>query len=160
MRLHVSSTVVLIIRRSKLCYTASDIITPVGGRPVNRLRESSCARDGHLQLWCYQMLYNTILTSRWWAQQCSKHVEAYNKLIIKTIICVLLWLVTKIILRCTVSKTSKVIYKFFFSLLYTSAGAWWFVFRPKHVARSTISMVEATVVPDVAVPSIMVAYTR
>ena len=29
----------LIIRRSKLYYTASGIITPVGGRPVHRLRE-------------------------------------------------------------------------------------------------------------------------
>ena len=36
---HVSSTVVLIIRRSKFYYTASGIITPVGGRPVQRLRE-------------------------------------------------------------------------------------------------------------------------
>jgi len=41
MPLHVSSTVVLIIRRSKLYYTASGIITPVGGRPVHRLREDS-----------------------------------------------------------------------------------------------------------------------
>jgi len=40
-----------------LCYTASGIITPVGGRPVHRLRE-----DGHLQVGRYQMLYNTILT--------------------------------------------------------------------------------------------------
>jgi len=40
MPLHVSSTVVLIIRRSKLYYTASGIITPVGGRPVHRLGES------------------------------------------------------------------------------------------------------------------------
>jgi len=32
---------VLIIRRSKLYYTASGIITPVGGRPVRRLREDS-----------------------------------------------------------------------------------------------------------------------
>ena len=39
--LHVSSTVVLIIRRSKLYYTASGIVTPVGGRPVHRLREDS-----------------------------------------------------------------------------------------------------------------------
>jgi len=45
MPLHVSSTVVIIIRMSKLYYTASGIITPVGGRPV------------------HQMLYNTILTS-------------------------------------------------------------------------------------------------
>ena len=35
---HVSSTV-LLITRSKLCYTASGILTPVGGRPVHRLRE-------------------------------------------------------------------------------------------------------------------------
>jgi len=41
MPLHVSSTVVLIIRRSKLYYTASGIVTPVGGRPVHRLREDS-----------------------------------------------------------------------------------------------------------------------
>ena len=32
---------VLIIRRSKLHYTAFGIITPVGGRLVHRLRESS-----------------------------------------------------------------------------------------------------------------------
>jgi len=30
---------VLIIRRSKLYYTASGIITPIGGHPVQRLRE-------------------------------------------------------------------------------------------------------------------------
>ena len=29
----------LIIRRSKLYYTASGIITPAGGRPVHRLKE-------------------------------------------------------------------------------------------------------------------------
>ena len=46
MPLHVSSTVVLIIRGSKLYYTASGVITPVGGRPVHRL---TCAPDGHLQ---------------------------------------------------------------------------------------------------------------
>ena len=31
----------VIIRRSELYYTASGIITPVGARPVHRLRESS-----------------------------------------------------------------------------------------------------------------------
>ena len=40
MPLHVSSTVVLIIRRSKLYYTASGIITTVGGSSVRRLREA------------------------------------------------------------------------------------------------------------------------
>ena len=39
MPLHVSSTIVLIIIRSKSYYTTSDIITLVGGRPVCRLRE-------------------------------------------------------------------------------------------------------------------------
>ena len=32
---------VLIIRRSKLYYKSSGIITPIGGRPVHRLREVS-----------------------------------------------------------------------------------------------------------------------
>ena len=44
MPLHVSSTVVLIIRRSKLYYTTSGIVTPVGGRPVHRLGEDSLNR--------------------------------------------------------------------------------------------------------------------
>ena len=35
--LHVSSTIVVIIRRSRLYYTASGIITPAGGRAVHRL---------------------------------------------------------------------------------------------------------------------------
>ena len=35
---------VLIVRRSKLYYTASGITTPIGGRPVH-----CCAWDGHLQ---------------------------------------------------------------------------------------------------------------
>ena len=30
---------VLIVRRAKLYYTISGIITPIGGRPVHRLRE-------------------------------------------------------------------------------------------------------------------------
>ena len=41
MPLHISSTIVLIIRMSKLYYTASGIITPVSGRPVHRLGEES-----------------------------------------------------------------------------------------------------------------------
>jgi len=34
----------LIIRRSKLHYTASGVITPIGGRLVHRLREDLCTR--------------------------------------------------------------------------------------------------------------------
>ena len=48
MSVHVSSTTVLIIRRSKLYYTASGIITPVDGRPMHSPL-STCAPDGHLQ---------------------------------------------------------------------------------------------------------------
>jgi len=53
------------------------------GAQVGRRLLSTCAPDGHLQVWRYQMLYNTVLTFWWRAQQCSKHEEAYNKLIIK-----------------------------------------------------------------------------
>jgi len=39
---------------------------------------------------------------------CSKHVEAWNKLIVKQTFCALSWLIIEInIMRCTVSKTSK-----------------------------------------------------
>jgi len=44
MHLHVSSTVVLIIRRSKFYYTASDIVTRVGDRLVRSLRGDSVHR--------------------------------------------------------------------------------------------------------------------
>jgi len=61
---------VLIIRRSTLHYTASGIITPIGGRLVHGLREdcraATCAPDGHLQVWWHQRLCNAILTS-WWS---------------------------------------------------------------------------------------------
>jgi len=50
-------------------------VQPALSQPVHR--------TATYRVWRYQMLYNTILTSWWWAQQCSKHVEKYNKLIIK-----------------------------------------------------------------------------
>ena len=58
---------VLIIRRSNSYYTASGIITPIGGRPVHSPL-STCARDGHLQVWWYQRLYSTILAFWRWAR--------------------------------------------------------------------------------------------
>ena len=45
MPVHVLSTVVFIIRRPLLYYTASGIITPVRGRPMH-----TYAQDGHLQV--------------------------------------------------------------------------------------------------------------
>ena len=52
MPLHVSSTVVLIIRRSELYYTACGIITPVGDRPVHGLREDSTLSATFRVWWC------------------------------------------------------------------------------------------------------------
>jgi len=50
MPLHISSTVVLIIRRSKLYYTASGIITPVGGRPVHKYYKTCRIKESYLNL--------------------------------------------------------------------------------------------------------------
>jgi len=115
---------------------------PVGGHLVHRLREDSQP----------QMLYNTTLTSWWWAQQCLKHVQEYiesplstrapdghlqvwwyqmlhnaiftppmmsttvletcrgtYETYYKTRICASSRSIAKIILRCTVSKTTKFI---------------------------------------------------
>ena len=79
---------VLIIRRSKLHYTASGIITPIGVMIPEAV-------------WCS---FDLLMMSTW----CSKHVEAWNKRIVKQKCCASSWLITEInILRCTVSKTSK-----------------------------------------------------
>jgi len=42
MTLHVSSTIVLIIRRSKLYYRVSGIVTLVGDRPVHQTATYRC----------------------------------------------------------------------------------------------------------------------
>ena len=51
-RLYMFQAQVLIVRRPKLYYTASGITTPIGGCPVQRLREDwiTCASDGHLHV--------------------------------------------------------------------------------------------------------------
>ena len=66
----------LIVRRSKLYYTASGIITPVGGRPEHRLKENS---TGVMIPEAVKYNFDLLTVSTW----CSKHVEAYNKLIVK-----------------------------------------------------------------------------
>ena len=53
----------LIIRRSKLYYTASGIITPVGGRPVHRLREDSYHQE--IKIVLYSIWYHHTETSEW-----------------------------------------------------------------------------------------------
>jgi len=90
-----------------LYYTASGIITPVGGRPVHRLRQdwltsllSTCAPDGHLQVWWYQVLYITILTSWWWAHSARNMYRRIINLLKNKISCIKL-VITKI-------KTTKI----------------------------------------------------
>jgi len=58
---------VLIVRRSKLYYTASGIITPIGGRPMHRTATYSYddTRGCIIQ-------FDLLTMSTW----CSKHVEA------------------------------------------------------------------------------------
>ena len=69
----------------KLYYTASGITTPVGGRPVRRLREDSlnpCTGQPPTEFddtRCCIIQFDLLMMSTY----CSKHVEAYNILIIK-----------------------------------------------------------------------------
>ena len=92
-------THVLIVRRSKLHYTASAIITPVGVRLMHKMTTYRCddTRGCVMQFWPSDDEH-----------MCLKHVEAWNKLIVKQKFCASSWLITETnILRCTVSKTSK-----------------------------------------------------
>ena len=63
---------VLIVRRAKLYYTVSGIITPIGGRPVHGTTTYRCddTRDCIIQFCPPDDEH-----------MCSKHVEAWNKLI-------------------------------------------------------------------------------
>ena len=102
---------VLIIRRSKLHYTASGIITPVGGRPVRKLRQSSLSQPVHRTA-TYRCDDTRGCVMQFWPpddeHMCTKHVEAWNKRILKQKFCASSWLITEInILRCAVSKMSK-----------------------------------------------------
>jgi len=77
----------LIIRRSKLHYTASGIITPIGGRLVHETATYRCddTRDCVMQFWPHDDEH-----------MCSKHVEAWNKLIVKQKFCASSWLIAEI----------------------------------------------------------------
>jgi len=111
---------VLIIRRSKLHYTASGIITPIGGRLVYCVDDClvcrsicSCIPDRHLhtvhETATYRCDDNRSCVMQFWPpddeHMCSKHVEAWNKLLVKQKFCTSSWLITKInILRCRSAK--------------------------------------------------------
>jgi len=81
---------VIIIRRSKLHYTASGIITPIGGRPVHRLRETATCRCDDTRRCIIQFRRPDD------EHMCSKHVEAWNKPIVKQNFCASSWLITEI----------------------------------------------------------------
>jgi len=70
---------VLIIRRSKLLYTASGIITPIGGRLVHETATYRCddTRGCVMQFWPPDDEH-----------MCSKHAEAWYKLIVKRNLCI------------------------------------------------------------------------
>ena len=77
----------LIIRRSNLYYTISGVIKPIGGHPVHRTATYRCddTRDCIIQIWPPDDEHI-----------CSKHIEAWNKLIVKQKFCVSRWLITEI----------------------------------------------------------------
>ena len=78
---------VLIIRRSKLHYTSSGIITAIGGRLVHQTATYSCddTRGCVMQFWRPDDEH-----------MCSKHVEAWNKRTVKQKFCASSWLITDI----------------------------------------------------------------
>ena len=95
----------LIIRRSKLHYIASGIITRIGGRLVHETYTCDDTRGCVMQFWPPDDKH-----------MCSKHVETWNKLIVKQNVCASMWLITEINkLRCTskydISKTVGVPWK-------------------------------------------------
>ena len=79
---------VIIVRRAKLYYTVSGIITHIGGRPVHGTATHRCddTRDCITQFWLPDNDHT-----------CSKHVEAWNKLIIKFSASIWLILINKYI---------------------------------------------------------------
>ena len=91
---------VLIIRRSKLHYTASVIITPIGGCLVHRLREDAVLSQPVHETATYRCDDTRGCVMQFWppkdGHMCSKHVEAWNKLIVKQIFCTSSWLITEI----------------------------------------------------------------
>ena len=65
---------VLIIRRSKLYYTAFGIITPLGGRPVHLyMFRAPCARHQEIKILLYSLWYHH--TCRWSSRAQDGHLQ-------------------------------------------------------------------------------------
>jgi len=88
---------VLIIRRSKLHYTASGIITPIGVEAWNKLIVK-CKPVHETATYMCDDTRGCII--QFWPpdeeHMCWKHVEAWNKLIVKQKFCASCWLITEI----------------------------------------------------------------
>ena len=134
--LHVSRTVVLIIRRSKLYYTASGIITPVGGRPVHRLREDSSHASTCFEHCCaHHQEVKIVLYSIWYRHTCRWPSGA--KFFYKTKICALNWSDTKIIFLKFRSANVSSFIEMDNSTLRGSIGEWfWYLTRGSSGASS------------------------
>jgi len=69
---------------------------------------------------------------------CSKHVELWNKLIVKQKFCASIWFISKInILRCTVSKTSTFEGKFWFKCSCPASA--WLKKKGRHMGQRILS---------------------
>ena len=89
----------LIIRRSKLHYTASGSITPTGGCLVHRLREDRFNQPVHETATCRCDDTRGCVMQFWPPDDehmCSKHVEAWCKTYCETKFCSSNWLNTEI----------------------------------------------------------------
>jgi len=91
---------VLIIRRSELHYTASGIITPIGGHLMHRLREEPVHETATYRCddirGCVMQFWPPVDE-----HMCLKHVEAWNKLTVKQKFCASSWLFTEINMDAT-----------------------------------------------------------
>ena len=106
---HVSSTHVLIITKiycintmSRICHSVCWCCRYVGLEYIPGQHKDSI----NIQIDIYQMSYWYNWFSWWWAHGCSRHVENWNKYIRKKNRASI-WLFTRIIPRCTVSKTQN-----------------------------------------------------
>jgi len=104
---------VFVIRRSKLRYTASGIIKPIGGCLVHETAtyRYDDARYCVMQFWPPNDEH-----------MCSKNVEAWNKLIVKQKFCVSSWLITVKYCRNSQSEESWIL--LYYSLFQNIFSAW------------------------------------
>ena len=103
-----SSAVSDVKHENQELWTSATILTNKTDKQTKSKRNESVFSSGINQLDALNFGFTISLfhASTCFEHMCSKHVEAWNKLIVKQIFCVSSWLITEInIVRCTVSKT-------------------------------------------------------